>query len=289
MQAAHEARAHRLPDPAAEDEICPPLRHVRQQPVQPREPAAEHDHVRVEQVHHLRQRACQPVLVALQAGLRQRIAAGGTLADLQGARGFAAVIAVVARQARAAEPGLDAAVLAAVARRCGRIAGIGPGQGVVTPFAGQAVRPDQQPAIDDDAGAHAGAQDCREHHGRAGAGAVGRLRQRQAVRVVGDAHRPPECERQVVRQRPAVQAGRVGVLDQAFAGGGAGRADAHAARGQAQVGLGPRDQRGDSGERGAIVAGRGGDALAPQAGAMRVEHDGFDLGAAEIDADGRRR
>ena len=58
-----------------------------------------------------------------------------------------------------AEQRLDAAALAAVAVEQRVLAGHGPGQRVVAPFAGQAVGAAQHPAMHRDAGAGAGAQD----------------------------------------------------------------------------------------------------------------------------------
>jgi hypothetical protein len=65
---------------------------------------------------------------------------------------------------------------------------------------------DREPAAD------AGAEDHREHAGRAGGGAVGRLRECQAVGVVGERDRPLEVPLEVAIERPAVQPGRVRVL-----------------------------------------------------------------------------
>ena len=63
-----------------------------------------------------------------------------------------------------------------------------PGQRIVAPLPGDRVAPVEHLPVHDDARAHAGAQDHAEHDRGSGAGAVDRLRQREAVRVVGDAH-----------------------------------------------------------------------------------------------------
>ena len=104
--------------------------------------------------------------MALQRGLAGRVAGACRRGDLCGGEIGAADVAVFARQARAAEQGLDAAALAAVAVERRVLAGHGPGQRVVAPFAGQAVGPAQHAAVHRDAGAGAGAEDHREHHRR---------------------------------------------------------------------------------------------------------------------------
>ena len=99
-------------------------------------------------------------------------------------------------------------------RQRGRCVGR-PGQRVVAPLAGEAVRPVQDTAAHDDAAADAGAEDdARTPPSAPAAGAVGRLRQRQAVGVVGQAHGLTERRLQVAVQRLAVESGRVAVLHQ---------------------------------------------------------------------------
>ena len=85
--------------------------------------------------------------------------------------------------------------------------------------------------MDHHAAAGAGADDDAEDDGGAGRRAVGRLRQREAVGVVGEPDRPIEQARQILGQRPAVQPGRVRVLDQSGRRRDrAGNADADACR-----------------------------------------------------------
>ena len=78
-------------------------------------------------------------------------------------------------QARAAQPGFDAAQAAAVAGRAGALVVARLGQGRVAPFAGDRLRAGQRPAVDHHAAAHAGAQDHAEHDAAAGRCAVRRF------------------------------------------------------------------------------------------------------------------
>ena len=222
----------------------------------------------------------------IERGLAGRVAGRGGLRDRGGVDRRAAVAAVVGGDRGAADPGLDAARGAAVAAQAGALVVAGPGQGVVAPFAGEAVGPLQHPAVHRDAAAAAGAQDHAEHHRRARAGAVGRLGERQAVGVVGERDRLPEPRGEVGVQRLAVQAGGVGVLHAAVGPRRAGRADAHAERPAGRVAR-SRDQPGDRVERGAVVVGGRRHARAPAFAAVRVEQQGLDLGAAEVDAERR--
>ena len=119
---------------------------------------------------------------------------------------------VVARQAGAAEQGFDAAVLAAVAGP-GRVgAGLGPGQGVVAPLAGQAVRALQHTAVHRDARTGAGAQDGGKHHAGPGARAIGGLGQGETICVVGQTDWLVQTRLKVPVKWLADQAGGIGVF-----------------------------------------------------------------------------
>ena len=228
--------------------------------------------------------------MALQRGLRGGVAGRRGRGDRGAVERAAVQQRVVAREAGPADECLDAAAAAAVAGQQRIFPRRTPGQRVVAPLAGQAVRARQHPAVDRDAGAGAGAQDHREDDAEAGARAVGGFRQRQAVGVVGQCHRLAQQGHQVLLQRPAVQAGGVAVLHQAARRQCARRADADAERAVARA-AGRVGERGDGLQRGAVVALRRGHALAPDQAAGGVEHHGLDLGAAEVDAEcvgGRR-
>src|SRR5205085_5205139 len=86
---------------------------------------------------------------------------------------------------------------------------------IVPPLAGDRVGADKDAAADNDAAAASGADDHAEDDRRAGGRAVGCLRQRETVRVVGKADRPLEQPRQILAERLADQPGRIRVLDEA--------------------------------------------------------------------------
>ena len=86
-------------------------------------------------------------------------------------------------------------------------------QRIVSPFAGDGVGTDQHLAINDNAAAHAGAEDHTEHHLRPRRRAIGRFRKRKTVGIVGQSDRSAECGFEISAQRLADQPGRVGILD----------------------------------------------------------------------------
>src|SRR5258708_22198378 len=88
--------------------------------VEPRDladPAAEDDDVGVEQVHHGGEGAGEPVLVAGEAGLGTGIARRRTLGDARRIGCLAGRLTMVESQPGAGKEALNAASLAAVARR----------------------------------------------------------------------------------------------------------------------------------------------------------------------------
>jgi len=126
------------------------------------EAAAENDRLRVDQVDDVGQGPGEPPDVALHCRLGGRLAGGGARGDLVSRDGLlslaaAARTAIVARQARAREEGLDAAAATAVAGVARALAVFRPGQGVVTPLPGDGVGPGDRPAVDHQAAADAGA------------------------------------------------------------------------------------------------------------------------------------
>ena len=203
--------------------------------------------------------------------------------------GVAAAPRVVGREAGPGQKRLDAAAPAAVARRPRPLVVVRPRQRVVSPLAGDRVRagddarrrttmppPVPVPRI------------TPKTTSRAGRGAVGRLGHGEAVRVVGEPHRPRRAARsRSCSKRPAVQPRRVRVLDEAGRRRDrAGHADADRARRRRPrarpSSTRPRD-RVDRRRRSrrAASATRCSQTHAP----VVVEHDRRDLGAAEIDAE----
>ena len=193
---------------------------------------------------------------------------------------------MVTCQAAAAEQGLAATALAAVAIERWILTRRAPGHGVVAPFAGQAVGPAQHAAVHGDARTGAGAQDHRKHHGCVGTGAVGGLAQRQAVGVVGQPHGLADGGLHVTLQRHPVQAGGVAVLHDAFRRLAARRADTHGQRLPAGRLTCLRHQIGQHLHRARVASHRRGHALAPQRLASGGEQHRLGLGAAQVDAQG---
>ena len=131
-----------------------------------------------------------------------------------------------------------------------------------------------------------GTEDHPEDHPEAGAGAVSRLTEGEAVGVVFHPYLAFEREADVVVEAVTVQRDGVGVLDQP--GGRAdypGDADPDGAA-DAQVRFTVAHQ-GSKRRHGLVVAQRGADALAPGLGAIGSEDRDLDLAAAEVDADAR--
>src|SRR5262249_60247489 len=83
----------------------------------------------------------------------------------------------------------------------------------VPPLAGDGVRPGENATLHDDPASRPGAQDDAEDDASARAGAVTRLGEREAVRVVCEAQGTVEQSLEILSERPAVQPDAVGVLD----------------------------------------------------------------------------
>src|SRR5690606_17773080 len=101
----------------------------------------------------------------------------------------AAPAALAGRPAGAAEEGLDAVLLAAVAAARLAVFGAAPGQRVVPPFAGNAVGAAHQLAVEHQPAADAGAENHAENAARTGAGSIAGLGKGEAVGVVGQPYR----------------------------------------------------------------------------------------------------
>ena len=159
-----------------------------------------------------------------------------------------------------------------------------PGQGRVPPFARDAVAALHQALVDHHSAAAAGAYDGGEHHPGVRGGAVDRLRERQAVGVVGQPDLPRQRRLQVLPEPAAVQPGGVGVANHPGARGHRPwRADADTIAGSG-LGLGLLDEVSDGAERRVIAAGIGRPDPANEAPA-RIQRRRLDLGASEINAD----
>ena len=87
-----------------------------------------------------------------------------------------------------------------------------PGQRIVPPFAADAARAIDEPAVDDEPAAAARAEDHAEHTARTRTRAVDGLGEREAIGVVGKPHRAAERLGKIHVERAAVEPGRVRVL-----------------------------------------------------------------------------
>ncbi len=200
---------------------------------------------------------------------------------------------VACRKSRA-RPGpgqerLDAARLAAVAGRPRPLALARPRQRVVAPLAGDRVRPGQHLAVHHHAAARARPHDHAEDDARSRRRAVGRLGEREAVRVVREAHRPSEKAGEVAVEGLADQPGGVRVLDEAGGGReGARHPDADAAP-TAGLRFEVADEAGHRLERRRVVVAGG---RHPAPGELRpvvAERHALDLRAAEVEPDPHAR
>src|SRR5205823_1964957 len=164
--------------------------------------------------------------------------------------------AMIPLHAGTGDPRLDAAASPAVAGRTRQLARVGPRQRIVTPLAADQVIAHVDAPVDRDSPADARAEDHAEHAVESSARSVGRLGEREAVRVVHQPHGPTEPLLEHALERRADQPAGVGVLDDPRAlRDRAGNADAHRVR-LADRALDERDHRLDRAERALVVARR---------------------------------
>ncbi len=160
-----------------------------------------------------------------------------------------------------------------------------PGQGIVSPLAGDAVGSGEQTAVHHDAAAGTGADDHAEHSAGPAAGTVYRLGQGEAVGVVGQSYRASQHFGQVRVQVFPVQPHRVGVAHAAGKGRqGAWDTDAHGAA-CADLRLHLGDQLTDGAQGPGIIVARGLRPVPRPHRLLGVQRDDFDLGATQIDSD----
>src|SRR6201999_2014561 len=107
--------------------------------------------------------AGEAALIAPHRGFSRGIALLAQPQDLAAGALRAGAARIIGFEAAARDPGLEAAMLAAIAGRPRNLVATGPGQRVVTPFAGDAVRTVMRSRVEGDAGAAAGAEDGGEH------------------------------------------------------------------------------------------------------------------------------
>src|SRR5690606_22548611 len=147
-----------------------------------RHTAAEHYYFRVDEVDHTGESAGELIAVALKRLLRGRGIGSGQLRSAQTKAGAGC-------PPGSGPTGLDAVLQPAIAATYLAIIRSTPGQRIVPPFAGDAVRPADQATVDDQSSADAGAQNDPEHTARAATGAVAGLGKGEAVGVVRQPYR----------------------------------------------------------------------------------------------------
>src|SRR5262249_41627414 len=114
---------------------------------------------------------------------------------------------------RARQEGLDASGPPAVAGGARPLVAARPGQGGVSPLAGNRVRAGEDATVDGDPPARAGSQDDAEDDTSPRARPVARLGEGEAVRVVREPEGTVQQALEVLAERAAVEPDTVGVLD----------------------------------------------------------------------------
>ena len=192
-------------------------RNIAVQPLDVRQSSAQHDHIGVHDVDHVREAARESILVGLHYRDRIDVAGVGRRGDLRCAQILARSDAKLARQSRSREESLDASGFTAVTWRPGRFIRIRPRQWIVTPFACDAVASRYHAPVDHDSAADSGSDDHAEHHARVARRAIDGFREREAVRVVLDADGAAELRGEIAIQRPSIEHDTVGILDESGA------------------------------------------------------------------------
>ncbi len=150
-------------------------------------------------------------------------------------------------------------------------------------LAGDIVAPGHRLAADDQAAAHAGAENDAQHRRVAAELVVPGFRQRKAVGVVIDAHLAPDQRRQIARQRPPHRRRHVGGKQRAvIVVGQARNTDADAAAPAAKR-IRLKGQIAQRGQQLPVIFTRRRHPLLPNALQVVVEHPQLNLGAAHIE------
>ena len=177
--------------------------------------AAKDDYTRIDQVDYRRQPAGEAVHVTRESRAAMRISAFGCEGDLRCAKALPTMAEMICSEPRAGKEALDTTRSAAVARWARDLIRGRPGQRIMSPFSSDRVGADEDLSPDGDAAPDAGAENDPEYGIDAGSRAVGGFRQGKAIRVVGQARRPPERGLDIALQGAPDQPGGIGVFDEA--------------------------------------------------------------------------
>src|SRR6202158_4279263 len=149
---------------------------------------AQNNHLRIQKINDLCQTAREPVFESIERGQRGRFSSGAASDNLWTLERYFRRALVIRRKPCPGNPGLNAAISSAVARRSGILFGAHPGQCVVSPFTRHSVPTAVDTAIDGDSSAAARSEDHRENDMLARASSVGRFGNSKAVRVICATH-----------------------------------------------------------------------------------------------------
>src|SRR5260221_7928929 len=171
---------------------------------------------------------------------------------------------MIALETWSRQEGFDAAVLAAKTQRSGTFGIDRPRQRVVAPLAGNGVGTVENFAAHDNAGAHSGPKDRAKDDAGALPRAIDRLRQREAVGIIGPAYLAFEQRFEIGLDRPSIETDRVRAAQQP----GRDRQRARRAKADAAASLelrfGVAHQGVDLAQRRNIIVAGSGDAPAQQ-------------------------
>ncbi len=267
------------------NEFAPSSRYIMVQPAHTRHATPQHDNIRVQHIQHVSQPPRQSVLVPCHRRLGSPITPGRRPDDTRRSYPEARRLLVVAAQAGPGDIALDAAAPPAVTVRPRKLGRVRPGQRIVAPLPGNAVRPRQEMSAYHRASTRACADDHAEDDLGAGPGTIRGLRQSKAVGVVRQTHGSPERRGQIGVQGLAEQPARIRILDHASVRRQyAGRADTdRAARSELRLDL--LHQRRNRRQGAGIAADRRRDAAPHQHLAVVIKGRDFDFGASQINAD----
>ena len=142
-------------DPIGKHIVAPQRRHRVVKPADLRQSPAQHNRLRIQYVDNAGQGAGQTSFVTLQGRLGNRITGHRRSSDYRDTIGFTTVQPVITHQPGTGQPGFDTTMLSTIAGRSRQLAITGPGQRIMTPLTGNAIRTTEQLATNHDTATHA--------------------------------------------------------------------------------------------------------------------------------------